>query len=649
MAGSATIKIPSFAGMIPAMNKHRLPANAAQDVLNADLRWGGLRALPPLPAAEWPDDHIASNKVFKMREMETPALTGFSDVVSQAFIQDIDITPYVHIQWVVNGVSYSFNYAMSVYYNLITPYTFDEPNLIRIRVNFGGGTFHFGGASDLRQIDDDIPNKYKVTGPSFVVTFPGGGDGYPQETITLGENIVSGTQAPRSGRQLLSGIVPIYRGGLPVAYIKQESQTLFSWDKEETPSSEVTDVPDFLPANGGELVFRINYVHAQRREAYYSVATVWRDTDDAEYEGPPSDITDEIKIPEGQYPVLSLTPKASLYDEKASTSLEFVKYRIYRSYASKMGQRRLCDVSQTAYGAVSFTDDKAILSGEEAPNSGNAPYTSAPEKATFIANSFMHPTQFATALFEEYVWVSDIFNYGAWPTEWKVPISGATSLIGLGDTAVVFATDGIYLVSGSSPAHLSCTKLVAAMIPVTGTNMCLYQNSLYYVTEEGIGLIRDYQFSLLTKDFFTSEMFAALGVTDVRVEAGMVYFGYFSGANFIGYVLETHGSGPNVTVNLSRVDKRTSVISWQSREFTYDYPINFSSAFITTDTGGSATLTMLNTSNGTDGTAVVQTTNTPFRLPRLADSRFWATKVSSTTQNDNVVQLKISTSMEGLK
>ncbi len=615
-----------FGGLNPRLDESMVPATAARKAENVDVTGGNVKSInvaSPFEAlhnGSTLKDQIPSTEV---KHIPKPASKPGVDILKMLDAGDLKLEIWVTAyeshydpdtdDWVTHQLA-SF---LSGGYAEITS-TQAKHTDYGFRISVDVGTDSFTQYPGIRHIVTPVLFSFNFT--SAATPGPVSNDHIPE---------YFSAHNPRCPRVMMpfqdkNGVII---GTFDVFRCDHESaqREYYSWDIV-SDAGVTRHVPADNNLTTAEFYVDMHYTYPRRH--YYFVNSYF---DDADREGPPSDISDLLTVGPGEHP--AVTP---------ATSPDY-KTRLYRSSQSKgfLAVEGGDDVSTMLEdldgdgNADEYADYEYKPLGDTIPMYGQEPINSDGTN-DFISPTLLHPGQFGVAAKNESanslpgeVWFSDVYRLHSWPREWMIKFETEIKAIQLVGTTVFVFTKGpsgddgvVYQVSGNNPQHMSKALVIFTEPLLNELSLCKIGQALYYVSIDGVIGVSSQGPEIITSPYYTRRQWQALSPASYSAKVA-------DDAIFL-----THsGSGDNLRIDLDKNTMGavttwtdTSGVSgtWTSRTYSYPMPVRFSVTRIYATTYSSAiSLTITDEDTGTTYSCSISSSGS-VRTPRMTKSRLWS-------------------------
>ncbi|GMW01454.1 MAG: hypothetical protein AMXMBFR84_25910 [Candidatus Hydrogenedentota bacterium] len=484
------IRLNGFRGIVPMIASDKLPEGAAQLAHNCDISGGAIKRLrlpgPYNTMHEGPylKSGVPSSDVFKIPKPSRPTQNSLAYIANPE--EWLQIFAYDWVSQFSDVTGEMEVTALRADALTISQVAYNEASMFVICF-LGLNTYEF-------TIDPEHPYFFK--GPQYRFAFAAdAGNDYGGPILEQ----TYPTVASESDLQLPNISVPLYDKNAKV-YANMQAADVYGPTYEETYVVETQDIT--IRSGGCWVVFRfdMNYTRPRQQQFYYVTSVNIGDIDEnTPIEGPPSKKSDRLIVQPGQILTLN-TPKPSGYSQ----------LRIYRSTTGRDDFVLLDDIPSGETTYEDYTDTPQT--DEPIPPFGNHGGT----KSTFLRGSFLHPNQYAVALYDDKVWKSDIIRFHAWPKEWSTPYRNPMAIALAGsNTTLVFDRVGddrqiLYGEAGGNPALLSKTRLSDTHPLLNVRGLCRIGQTVFWPTQGGLAASNGGAPQIITKDHYTRAQWMAL-------------------------------------------------------------------------------------------------------------------------------------------
>lgn len=405
-----------------------------------------------------------------------------------------------------------------------------------------------------------------------------------------------------------------------------------------------------------EITANMNYTDYSNDGLSRAVYYCYSHVNDYGEESPVSPISKIVNLRPGQKAILG---------GLANPASPIVNNRIYRS-AAGTNEDAWFLVATQAKATSTYTDTK-----EDAELIDVMPLLEAPP--TSLDGLGVSPNGFMFAYDGKTVYFSEPWLPYSWPDKYQMTVEHDVLAHAVAGNDIILLTKGHpVIVSGSHPQELTQAVLPLPQAAANHEAACVLQNAAFYVSPDGIVMIRGGDATIVTDKFYTRTQWQALTPASmvmashdnkVHCIAGATHLifdfdeglGTLTTSDIVGTAMwsDLEGdtlylaiTGPNAAAWEGSATSKQG--TWQSKEFYFDRPIAWQTARVVADTYQASPnhIQLLLYGNGSLITTQTVSSKVAWRLPKMRKERTWSLKILS---KDPVDEITLSTSMEGLR
>ena len=231
---------------------------------------------------------------------------------------------------------------------------------------------------------------------------------------------------------------------------------------------------------------------------------------------------------------------------------------------------------------------------------------------TGVTGLTLLPNGFFAAFVGDTLYFSEPYRPWAWPYAMTFPVN-LVGMRAVENSLVVTTLTNPYLVSGVHPDAMTQTPLAAAYAGVSDHGMCVVGNTVAYVSNDGLVVVRGFDADLtISQQFWTRDVWrqrfgTVLGQLELAFYDGAVICGCQTAGNMWELRLDSEGGGNLSMLGTLRSDALymlpvsdqlyvvdgtsllqykgggTAAYNWWSRDTILSRPVNFGAGYINTD------------------------------------------------------------------
>ena len=591
------LRLKNFDGIIPKISPEDLPESAAQTAENCAITSGNLKLL----SVSSPFVTLSDSLGIPTTDRVAISTPGEPDVIPTYMIKNLaDFLTVECRVYVIEPPLDSNSQNGATYVNVEGPANIFNVNYTAQGVTFDA-TFDF---SDDASLLLDQPGVYYRIGPCYRFKFAGGHstEGGPLSSINIPQEFSA------ADPEFYTNAVPLYYSGDEFMYARFQVVDVKGPNFYETyyhfyQEQYLVTLPKFTATFYADC----NYVQPTRREVYYLGTNT---VSNGEKEGPASDISEEAVLAPGQCAVVNSSAD-KLY-RSTSGGDDFVL--IAEDFSNK------------------YVDMGTANLGTALPRYGNYP------TGLSYTTGFLHPAHFGVGFTGEDLYFTDVYRLWVWPEEFKLPMGETISAIApAGHSIVVFTTNKVFMVSGSSPLAMTKYLVSADQKCVSTDSICVLGASVFYTSNDGMCQVTQGGSVIVTSGHYTRSEWSALAPS-----------GYSAKVADNCIFLEKAGTDLRLDFDedMKRVTTFTSTspssFTWKSKRFVVDRPINWSTARLI---AANYNVTLKIYANSILVQTITVSSDDLFRLPFMAPDTTWEFEIVSAY---TVKSFEIATSVKAL-
>jgi len=510
------LRVKDFGGLIPKLGVTKLPENAAQSAINVDLTSNTLRPINVvgdfIDSTNYPA--IPDNEVFKIEEPSAPSIRRMLDM-SWGLTQWLKAEAYVIInrfEDVINEDDVQTTFQETYLQKMKRgPVTSDSVSLVSRNDTGAVVSKKFRHRYTMAE-----GYRYSVSGPFFKFRLNRHSGGGPELNISIPE------QENLSMRMFPRERVPLINNNNPESvygFFEIEDCDVMPFDENrfyQIPENFSSN-DKYLDLELGTIKFKLNFNYINNKiQSYYYVRSFVKDRE-GEIDGPVSELSDKILVRPGQIPELYTPLEHGFSDQnlyRSSTGGD--DFKLLATQEDMIMHDPDAPNSNTVLPYQYYEDffDKPLT--YPIPPYGNFPETNLEE---FLRGSFIHPAQFGVSFLGKNLYLSDFYKLYVWPEENTLPFQEDIKAIMLsGNTIIVFSGKNVFAVSGGNPTRMS-KYLISNSAPLLNIDsLCQLNNSIFYVSNDGLYVISSHSSQNITKDFYTRSEWSSLNPQDMKLK-----------------------------------------------------------------------------------------------------------------------------------
>jgi len=655
------IKFDKFAGIMPILDKRKLPQESAVIANNLNLR---------------------SSRLEPLKETAAATLTGWKAKALEAGV-DVALSPvfadqYSRYYWTdgtlplqVTGTFGTRNVKMTAGATIAA--TANEPSESSAVASATGTAIIWAGASAT-----NLTMSYgsTVRGVSYKMMYPGQFlSGKLVSTVnsplnaspTLKFNSISGSPTLLATG---SGSIELNSGGQKYADFSIVGVNVLRrnlWPPGTAPAGTWTAV------FGWEIEVTAEFKYVDETRSHYYIMTY---VDSTGAEGPPGAVSNMVTKKTGDTATLALgaAPGGTItakriYRTAQGDRLDSIANYMASMYAGVAGFDAPTDnfyfLAEVAAATTSYTDNKKDQDLAEALGVYGNPVDG-------MKGLVLFPGGFFAAFKGKDVYFSEPFLANVWPA--KYVLTTEYDVVGLavnGNDLVILTKGNPFLVTGYHPAEMRMTKLPFPQSCSSKESIVVGRGSVFYASPDGIASINGMSATLITEQFYSRVEWQALAPTGMKfaIHDDMLVVFHATGGliyNF-GQGMATMTQHSETLVNKALSDIETDklylgktagnrewegsatnrTMTWRTRDFLMPFPTTWSAARVVAESYPTTNPIELRIYANQ---VLVHThevlSDISFRLPVLRRERSWFFEIVSTVPID---EFAIATSVRELK
>lgn len=297
-------------------------------------------------------------------------------------------------------------------------------------------------------------------------------------------------------------------------------------------------------------------------------------------------------------------------------------------------------IARVAYGTATYTDyisspdalgyQLPIYRGVVPPAAlyGNKPAT--------MTKVIQTPTMFYVGYYGKVLYFSGLREQNhMFPEYFYITMDyDIVDIVVLGSNVIVLTSYGVYAVWGQQP-YEHWTQMITESGCSSANGITIIDDTLYYVSQNGIIRIRDVQEENITKAYFTVEQWRALTPATIRLDTAQEKLFVF--CDTVNYMFSF---GYNY-IRIIKISSETTTFSttqyiWKSKKFKFEEPVTFKFARVIAETYTGIILNIYR--NGSLALTKNITSAKSVILGRLEEAIYWEVEVIS---NDTINQIDL--------